>query len=300
MVSEVSLAIGRGDVLALTGGPGAGKTSLLRALLGLLPISGGSVEYAADAGSDGGITSVVGAVFSEPALHPNRSVRAHLQILATGYRDSRARIAQVAARTGITDVLDRPARELDPGTSFRVALASALIAGPSVLLVDEPVFGQGAMLASAAPVIAGFTANGGAVVIAGRGLAELSSVATHATVLRKGHQSWSGRINELHARLRENFLVATPAQKQLALALAIEGITDVAIRYDGRLLVTGCAPDRVGRVATANGLPIQAIHPEHTSLDAIYAELAGVPPVVPWGFGPVAPLSQPGWVGAAR
>ncbi|CAM3890698.1 ATP-binding cassette domain-containing protein [Smaragdicoccus niigatensis] len=294
---DVSFTVNSGDVLALIGGPGAGKTMLLHALMGLAPIESGAIEYAGDPTPGHGLPSLVGTVLSEPALHPSRTVRAHLQIIAAGYRDARTRINVVVAITGLSDALDRPGRDLDPSTTLRVALASALLPQPEVLLIDEPVFGPGVQLSAVAPIIAAYARNGGAVIIAGRGLAELSQIATHATVLRQGQQSLTATMPALLARLHGNLVVATPAQKQLALTLAAAGFTDVTIRRDGRLLVVGCPTSRLATLSQDAHILIQHVQSEFGSLDDIYSSSAGVPPI-PWGFGAVSsPAPQPSWAG---
>ncbi|MCE5288391.1 MAG: ATP-binding cassette domain-containing protein [Nocardiaceae bacterium] len=294
---DVSITVNSGDVLALTGGPGAGKTTLLHALIGLAPIESGAIEYAGDPTPGHGLPSLVGSVLSEPALHPSRTVRAHLQIIATGYRNARARVDVVVALTGLADSLDRPGRDLDPTTSLRVALASALLPQPEVLLIDEPLFGPGVQLSAVAPVIAAYARTGGAVIIAGRGLAELSPIATHATVLRQGQQVLTATMPALLTRLHGNLVVATPAPKQLALTLASAGFTDVTIRRDGRLLVVGCPTSRLATLSHDAHIAITHVQSEFGSLDDIYSSSAGVP-AIPWGFGAVGSVAQqPSWAG---
>lgn len=134
-------------VLAVAGHSGAGKTSLLYAIAGLLrPARGrvaidGRVLFDAAAGIDlPAHRRRIGYVFQDARLLPHRDVRANL--LYGAHRRGRADAAQfdaVVALLGIRALLDRRPRNLSGGEAQRVAIGRALLAGPQVLLFDEPL-----------------------------------------------------------------------------------------------------------------------------------------------------------------
>lgn len=147
---SASFAVGRGRILALTGANGTGKTTLLHAVAGLLPLASGEVAL------DGGPLDAPGPppVWVEPeargiGLVPQRHVLfGHLAALenvafglrARGERRGSARAAGRAwlARVGLDGVAHLRAARLSGGQSQRVALARALCPGPRLLLLDEP------------------------------------------------------------------------------------------------------------------------------------------------------------------
>ena len=143
VLGGVDLAIPKGQVLALLGASGCGKTTLLRAIAGLTPLAGGTVVLG---GRD--ITALsaqargIGVVFQHYALFPNLSVRENVKfgVLADG-------LGQAEANARADDLLQlvelgahahkRPA-QLSGGQRQRVALARALARRPALLLMDEP------------------------------------------------------------------------------------------------------------------------------------------------------------------
>lgn len=143
---EVSfVAPGRG-VTAVFGPSGCGKTSLLRALAGLEPMSGGRVVINGEIWDDEGAHRTtaqrqVGYVFQEPSLFSHLSVE---QNLLYGYRrlspdDRRIHAAEVIELLGLEPLLARTVAGLSGGEAQRVAIGRALLASPRLLLLDEPL-----------------------------------------------------------------------------------------------------------------------------------------------------------------
>ncbi len=134
---EVSLALRRGDRIALVGANGSGKTTLLRLLNGLLAPSAGQRLV----GSDGGPAPVTAMLFQRPFLL-NFSVQRNLHIalwLAGVPSGERAMRCQGALeRVGLQAFARQPARTLSGGQQQRLALARAWAVQPDILFLDEP------------------------------------------------------------------------------------------------------------------------------------------------------------------
>ncbi len=136
---DVAVQVGRGT-LALAGPSGAGKTTVLRAIAGLVRPSDGRIAFGADAwfDSDQGLSLApelrsVGLVFQDYALFPHLSVR---QNVAFGSREP---VDDLLDRFGIAMLAHARPAELSGGERQRVALARALARQPQVLLLDEPL-----------------------------------------------------------------------------------------------------------------------------------------------------------------
>lgn len=143
-LTKVNLEVPAGTYAVLMGGTGQGKTTLLEAICGLKPVSGGCVRLAGTEVSswrpgDRG----VGYVPQDLALFPSLTVRGHLEFALRVRRSSRAalreRVAELAHLLEIEPLLDRSIRGLSGGESQRVALGRALSFRPRVLLLDEPL-----------------------------------------------------------------------------------------------------------------------------------------------------------------
>ncbi|MFF4989435.1 ABC transporter substrate-binding protein [Streptosporangium saharense] len=132
VLAGVDLRLEQGEFLALVGPSGAGKSTLLRVLSGLQTPTSGTVRRPQDTRS----------VFQAPHLLPWRTVARNVR-LGLEYRANRVpnadrRVAEVLAELGIADLAHRRPSQLSGGQAQRVAVARAVVAGPSLLLLDEP------------------------------------------------------------------------------------------------------------------------------------------------------------------
>lgn len=141
-VDGIDFTMRRGSVLGLLGGNGAGKTSTIAMLLGLLLPSSGSIHVLGVDMRRDRFRALPYMNFSSPYVElPHRlTVRQNLAVYAKlyGVADSRAAIAEVAENLDLTEVLDRASGALSAGQKTRIALAKALINTPQLLLLDEP------------------------------------------------------------------------------------------------------------------------------------------------------------------
>jgi ABC-type sugar transport system ATPase subunit len=133
---RVGLRLEGGQRLAIVGPSGAGKTTVLSALAGLLPLDSGSVSLDGErlASSHPGAGGVR-LVTQEPALFPHLTVRENL-LYSRGA--DRAAAEELAGRLHLTSLLSARPRALSQGERHRVALARALLSGCRLLLLDEP------------------------------------------------------------------------------------------------------------------------------------------------------------------
>lgn len=144
----VSFSVRAGEVVALVGRSGSGKSTILRVILGLLPPSRGSVALAGRPVSDGSRILVpvearnLGMVFQDLALWPHMTVRENLAFVLEG-RSERGereiRIDDMLLRVSLLEHQHRLPGELSGGERQRVAIARALVLEPAAVLLDEPL-----------------------------------------------------------------------------------------------------------------------------------------------------------------
>ncbi|MCU0760789.1 MAG: ATP-binding cassette domain-containing protein [Steroidobacteraceae bacterium] len=153
-VDDVSFSVGAGETLGVVGESGCGKSTLARALLGLVPVTAGSIRFAgrdyarADERSLQPLRRAVRMVFQDPlaSLNPRftvrQCVREPLDVFEPGLA-ARERDRQAVAmleRVGLgTAFAERYPHELSGGQNQRVSIARALVAGPRLVICDEAV-----------------------------------------------------------------------------------------------------------------------------------------------------------------
>jgi ABC-type sugar transport system ATPase subunit len=144
LIRGLNLEVAEGELVSLLGPSGAGKTSVLKAVAGLLAPAGGDIRI--DGRSVRGLPPEKrGAVmvFQKPLLFPFMNVAQNigfgLRMQAVAAGEARKRIRDILALTRLTGLEKRRVHEISGGQQQRVALARALVLKPSILLLDEPL-----------------------------------------------------------------------------------------------------------------------------------------------------------------
>lgn len=142
VLHEVALEVRRGEVLALVGPNGGGKSSLLLLLAGLLAPDGGEVEVAGQPAVELSRTGRVGLIGARPGLYPLQTGRENLEFYGAlhglGAREVGDRVAPLLHELDMAAHVDRPVAEYSTGMAQKVGLARALLLDPVLLLLDEP------------------------------------------------------------------------------------------------------------------------------------------------------------------
>ena len=205
-VDGLSFTLPRGGTVGLLGGNGAGKSTTIAMLLGLLIPSSGRVRVLGHDMARDRFAALARANFSSPyiALPHRLSVAENLRVYAHLYDvpDAEGRIAELAAQLSLADLMDRPAGQLSAGQKTRVALAKSLINRPDLLLLDEPT-------ASLDPDTADWVRSwleryraesGCAILLASHNMAEVERLCDRVLMLKTGRLVDSGTPGELLAR----------------------------------------------------------------------------------------------------
>lgn len=214
-VQDISLEAPAGVVTGFLGPNGAGKTTTLRMTLGLVrPTSGTALIGGSRYADLRWPRRLVGAVLDAAAVHPGRSGRDHLRVLALGGNLPLHRIDALLDRVGLTDAAGRRVGQYSMGMRQRLALAGALLGDPEVLILDEPANGlDPAGISWLRGVLRDLAAEGRCVVVSSHLLAEMANTVDHVVILHEGRLRYAGPLVGLSAdsSLEDAFLRLTTA-----------------------------------------------------------------------------------------
>jgi branched-chain amino acid transport system ATP-binding protein len=208
-VRDVDITVREGEVLAVLGRNGAGKTTTMKALAGLLPVSGGRIEHdgvdvtemAAEDRVRRGVVLVPEGrgVFSDLTVRENLIMGAyHRHKPARALRDDIDRVTGPFPR--LTERIDQRAGSLSGGEQQMLAIARGMMSEPSVLMIDEPSLGLAPVIVDHLyEFLGGLAATGITLVIVEQYVHVALGIAGRAYVLDKGEVALEGSAAELRA-----------------------------------------------------------------------------------------------------
>ncbi|MEV0592414.1 ATP-binding cassette domain-containing protein [Nonomuraea cavernae] len=271
-VDGLTLRLRTGAVTGFLGPNGAGKSTTMRMILGLdRPTEGRALIGGRPYHELENPLRTVGATLDARAVHPGRSVRAHLLALARASGIGRARVAEVLEMVGLDAVAGKRAGTLSLGMSQRAGIAGALLGDPEVLMFDEPVNGldpDGVRWVRR--LMRSLADEGRTVFVSSHLMSEMQLTADHLVVIGKGRLLVDAPLKEVLAA--GAVLVRTPHAGDLALLLAAEGVA-VERRAENELIATGAPIERIGDLAHEAGIRLHELSAREASLEQAYQEL---------------------------
>jgi ABC-2 type transport system ATP-binding protein len=294
-VNNLSFTVEPGSVTGFLGPNGAGKTTTLRMLLGLVrPNAGTSTINGLPFDQLGNPARVVGAVLEAQGFHPGRTARNHLRVYAAAMGVPDQRVDQVLELVGLTEAGRRAAGGFSLGMKQRLALATALLGDPQVLVLDEPANGldpEG--IAWLRAFLQSFARTGRTVLISSHLLAEVEQTVDQVVIISRGQTVYYGSLDYLRQSQQSRVLVQAADPQALVAKLNEAGVNMVEQTPDGRLAITGVDRKTVADLAMAASIALYDIQQETVDLEQLFFRLTqgqytgqqaayGAPP----GYGP--------------
>ena len=201
VIDNVSLTIPRGGAFGLAGPEGAGKTILIRMVLGLTPASSGSMRVLGISvpAQRGLALGKVGAMVGEPRFHRYLTGRENLRVFAAA-REPGAdrRIESSLERVGLRERAGDRVATYPAALRQRLGVAACLLGDPELLILDEPAHGlDPAVIPRFRQLVRSFTDEGRTVVLCTRRLDEVERTCHAAAVLARGRIVAQGPVREI-------------------------------------------------------------------------------------------------------
>ncbi|MEZ4795886.1 MAG: ATP-binding cassette domain-containing protein [Flavobacteriaceae bacterium] len=197
-VSDLSFTINKGNVYGILGPNGSGKSTTLGIVLNVVNKTSGNFKWFDGTVSTHDALKKVGAIIERPNFYPYMSAYDNLKLVCKIKGVPHDKIDEKLEVVGLTERKNSKFKTYSLGMKQRLAIASALLNDPEILILDEPTNGldpQGIhQIRQLIKVIAN---QGTTILLASHLLDEVEKVCSHVVVLRKGVKLYSGRVDEM-------------------------------------------------------------------------------------------------------
>ena len=197
-VKDLSFTINKGNVYGILGPNGSGKSTTLGIVLNVVNKTEGNFHWFDGKTSTHDALKKVGAIIERPNFYPYMTATQNLKLVCKIKDVDVSKINEKLEIVGLLERKDSKFKTYSLGMKQRLAIASALLNDPEILILDEPTNGldpQG--IHQIREIIKEIAAQGTTILLASHLLDEVEKVCSHVVVLRKGEKLYSGRVDEM-------------------------------------------------------------------------------------------------------
>lgn len=199
-VKNLSFSIEKGNVYGILGPNGSGKSTTLGIVLNVVNETNGEFKWFNGTETTHEALKKVGAIIERPNFYPYMTASQNLKLVCKIKEVSPDKIDEKLKIVGLYDRKDSKFRTFSLGMKQRLAIASALLNDPEILILDEPTNGldpEG--IHQIREIITKIATQGTTILLASHLLDEVEKVCTHVVIIRKGEKLYSGPVDEMNA-----------------------------------------------------------------------------------------------------
>ena len=281
-LDDLSLSLDRGEIVGFVGANGAGKSTTMRIVMGVLHADAGTVTWKG-APVDAAIRRSIGYMPEERGLYPRMKVAEQLVYLARlhGLSASAAKAAasQWTERLGLEERRGDEVQSLSLGNQQRVQLAAALVSDPELLILDEPFSGLDPVAVDVMSQVLLERADAGVpTLFSSHQLDVVERLCDRVVIIRSGRLVADGTVPELQATEtpRWRVVVEPPLDAAPLEAASLSALTapDVQVDDQGRLVITAAGTDEQALLSTAQRLgTVRELGPVRHPLTEIFRDV---------------------------
>lgn len=274
-VRKLNLEVGKGQIYGILGPNGSGKTTTLAMVLGIVRMDGGSYSWFGEAPGPAQ-NMKIGSLLESPNFYPYLNLIENLKIVCQIKGIGEAEIFRVLQVVGLLERQKSKFQTMSYGMKQRLAIASALMGDPEVLVLDEPANGldpEG--IAEIRKIVRQEADKGKTIIMASHILDEVEKVCTHVAILRKGEVLKSGEVGSL---LKTEILMILSAddmaglERQLKISNAATSIDKVGNELH-IILREGLTPGELNKSFVSEGIALTKMEVHKQSLEEQFLEL---------------------------
>jgi ABC-2 type transport system ATP-binding protein len=274
-VDDLSFTVRPGAVTGFLGPNGAGKTTTLRMLLGLTrPTAGRALVGGTPYAEHERPARVVGAALEASSFHPGRTGLGHLEVFAAQVGVSRRRCRELIEFVGLGPAADRRVGGYSMGMRQRLGLATALLADPPAVVLDEPANGldpEGIRWMRG--LLRAFADEGRTVLISSHLLSEVQHTVDDVVIIARGRLVHASSLADLGSLAARETYAESPAADALTRLCDDRGWSH---RQDGAGLVVADVPAaEIGGAAYAAGVELHQLTSRDVGLEDVFLRLTG-------------------------
>jgi ABC-2 type transport system ATP-binding protein len=272
------MAVEAGQVHGFLGPNGSGKTTTLRTLLGLVRADAGRMAVLGHPAPDAlpAVAGRVGAIVESPQFFANFTGRRTLRLLAQAGGVPAARVDQALTQVGLRDRANERVKAYSLGMKQRLAVASALLKEPELLILDEPANGlDPAGIREMRDLMRDLAGAGVTVLVSSHILAEIQLICDHVTIISRGRRVTSGPVAAVLSGFdRGEFRVRVSDLTRAAEVLSTAGLP--VTTHDDHLVVADVGdPAWITEQLGRRDMWVSELTPLTPDLESVFLQLTG-------------------------
>lgn len=275
-VNNLSVTIEKGNVYGILGPNGSGKSTTLGIVLNVVNKTNGSFEWFGGALNTHQALKKVGAIIERPNFYPYMTASQNLKLVC---KIKDVSLQKVNEKLELVDLLERKDDKFSTfslGMKQRLAIASALLNDPEILILDEPTNGldpQG--IHQIREIIKKIASNGTTILLASHLLDEVEKVCTHVVILQKGKSLYSGSVENMNA---SHGFFTLKSDDMEALYGFLEGLSSFgSIKKEGEAIIAylkePMLATELNQLLFKNGINLSHLAHRKESLEELFLEI---------------------------
>jgi len=276
-VKNLSFNIEKGNVYGILGPNGSGKSTTLGIILNVVNKTSGEYTWFNGKLSTHEALKKVGAIIERPNFYPYMTASQNLKLICKIKGISPERIDEKLIEVNLFERRNSTFKTFSLGMKQRLAIASALLNDPEILILDEPANGldpQG--IHEIREIVKSIAAKGTTILLASHLLDEVEKVCSHVVVIRKGEKLYSGSVAEMTAS-KGFFELSADSEKSKLYKLLEEHVKIGTVKEEGPLIIAYLREEMKASEMNAylfdNGISVAHLVKRKPSLEQQFLEL---------------------------